>query len=185
MFRAEDKPPETPKVIQEIYARQVVFHFIKGTVAVISNDIFFKEGHLRLTTIPFKSVFNHNCGEGDIIFFLAGIVFSLKFPIMFLNQKSTSYFTEKLQLKKIFYSHLFYFEIYFNMIWYDCHIIFFIIVFCIKQLKKLWKKTFITIHQLSCFVEHPVLDPSTYKVTTFFKTTILTAGNSNLKKNSN
>ena len=31
-----------------------------------------------------------------------------------------------------------------------------IILFGIKQLKKLWKKTFENIHQLSCFVGHPV-----------------------------
>ena len=38
-----------------------------------------------------------------------------------------------------------------------CHIIFFVILFGIKlkQLNKLWKKTFKTIHQLSCFVGHP------------------------------
>ena len=30
------------------------------------------------------------------------------------------------------------------------------ILFGIKQLKKLWKKTFYNIHQLSCFVGHPV-----------------------------
>ena len=34
--------------------------------------------------------------------------------------------------------------------------IFFIIRFGIKQLNKLWKKTFETIYQLSCFVGHPV-----------------------------
>ena len=34
---------------------------------------------------------------------------------------------------------------------------FIIILFGIKQLKKLWKKTFKNIYQLSCFVGHPVL----------------------------
>ena len=33
---------------------------------------------------------------------------------------------------------------------------FIIILFGILQLKKLWKKTFLNIHQLSCFVGHPV-----------------------------
>ena len=33
---------------------------------------------------------------------------------------------------------------------------FIIILFDIKQLNKLWKKTFKNIHQLSCFVGHPV-----------------------------
>ena len=33
---------------------------------------------------------------------------------------------------------------------------FFIILFGIKELKKLWKKTFKTIHKLSCFLGHPV-----------------------------
>ena len=37
---------------------------------------------------------------------------------------------------------------------------FFIILFGIKELYKLWKKTFKTIHQLSYFVGHPV-DPKT------------------------
>ena len=37
-------------------------------------------------------------------------------------------------------------------------IIFFIILFGIKQLNKLWRKTFKTIYQLSCFVGHPVAD---------------------------
>ena len=39
---------------------------------------------------------------------------------------------------------------------YNCQIILFIILFDINQLKTLWKKTFQTIHQLSCFVGHPV-----------------------------
>ena len=34
---------------------------------------------------------------------------------------------------------------------------FIIILFDIKQLNKLWKKTFKNIHQLSCFVGHPVV----------------------------
>ena len=51
---------------------------------------------------------------------------------------------------------LIYFISNFILIWYDCHIIFVIIVFGIKKLKKSWKKTFITIYQLSCFVGHPV-----------------------------
>ena len=46
-------------------------------------------------------------------------------------------------------------KIYFILIsilpWYDCHIIFFMIHFGIKQ-----QKTFLTIHRLSCFVGHPV-----------------------------
>ena len=37
-----------------------------------------------------------------------------------------------------------------------CHIIHVICLFSIEQLIKLWKKTFWTIHQLSCFVGHPV-----------------------------
>ena len=44
-------------------------------------------------------------------------------------------------------------QIYFT----DCHIIFFVILLGIKQLNKLWKKTFLTIHQLSCFVGHPAV----------------------------
>ena len=39
---------------------------------------------------------------------------------------------------------------------YNWQIILFIILFDINQLKKLGKKTFQTIHHLSCFVGHPV-----------------------------
>ena len=44
-----------------------------------------------------------------------------------------------------------------NLLFYECHIIFFNILFGIKQFNKLWKKTFKTIYQLSCFVGHPVV----------------------------
>ena len=33
---------------------------------------------------------------------------------------------------------------------------FIIILFGIKQINKIWKKTFLTIYQLSCFLGHPV-----------------------------
>ena len=36
---------------------------------------------------------------------------------------------------------------------------FFIILFDIKELNKLWKKTFKTIYQLSCFLGHQVSEP--------------------------
>ena len=60
----------------------------------------------------------------------------------------------KIQWLNIFSTNLFYFEINFTKIWLPYNI--FIILFSIKQLNKLWKKTFLTIHQLSCFVGHPV-----------------------------
>ena len=41
---------------------------------------------------------------------------------------------------------------------------FFIILFGIKELCKLWKKTFKTIHQLSFFVGHPVFHLVTFDV---------------------
>ena len=56
-------------------------------------------------------------------------------------------------VQKSFAQDIFYFEINFTMTWLLYNI--FIIVFGIKQLNKLWKKTFWTIYQLSCFVEHP------------------------------
>ena len=56
-----------------------------------------------------------------------------------------------ISLKKIFYTNIFYVEINFT-------IQYFFILFRIKQLNKLWKKTFITIHQLLCFVGHPVTE---------------------------
>ena len=50
----------------------------------------------------------------------------------------------------MFYSNIFYFEINFSIIWLPCDS--FIILFGIKTKKK----TFKTIHHLSCFVGHPV-----------------------------
>ena len=54
---------------------------------------------------------------------------------------------------------------------YYCHVVFLIIiVFGIKQRNKLWKKTFYTNHQLSCFVGHPVYTKKTsnlWKLTSF------------------
>ena len=50
-------------------------------------------------------------------------------------------------------------QIYFTLksiLQYNWHTIFCIILFYIIQLNLLWKKTFPTIHQLSCFVGHPV-----------------------------
>jgi len=38
-----------------------------------------------------------------------------------------------------------------NLLFHECHIIFFIVLLGIKKLKKIWKKTL-----LSCFVGHPV-----------------------------
>ena len=52
-------------------------------------------------------------------------------------------------LQKKSYSKLFHFEINF-----DCHVRYFIILF--KELNKLWKMTFKTVYQLSCFVGHTV-----------------------------
>ena len=50
-------------------------------------------------------------------------------------------------------------QIYFTLqsipLQYDCHIIFFIILFGIKQLNKLCKETFWTINQQSCFFKTP------------------------------
>ena len=46
---------------------------------------------------------------------------------------------------------------------YDSNVMmFFIILFGINELYKLWKKTFKTIHKLSCFVGHPVVRNKTY-----------------------
>ena len=45
---------------------------------------------------------------------------------------------------------------------------------CIRQLNSLWKKTFKTIHQLSCFVGHPVFieeDILKYSLTVMFRGT--------------
>ena len=42
------------------------------------------------------------------------------------------------------------------LIYFYNNIIFFVILFGIKQLNKLWKKTFLTIY---CFVGHPVVPP--------------------------
>ena len=69
-------------------------------------------------------------------------------------------------VKKIFFSNKFYFKINFNIIWRPYNI--FIIVFGIQQLNKLWKKTFKTIHQLSCFVGHPVHNRITSRIFTVF-----------------
>ena len=52
-------------------------------------------------------------------------------------------------LQKIFYSILFCFEINFIIIILPNDVL--IILFGVKELNKLWKKTFKTIHQLSCF----------------------------------
>ena len=49
---------------------------------------------------------------------------------------------------------LFCFEINFIIIILPSNV--FIILFGIKELNKLWKQTFKTIHQLSCFLGHPV-----------------------------
>ena len=38
----------------------------------------------------------------------------------------------------------------------DCHVVFLTFIFYIRQHNNLWKKTFKNIHQLSCFVGHPV-----------------------------
>ena len=43
---------------------------------------------------------------------------------------------------------------------------FIIILFSIKQLQKLWKKTFQNIYQLSCFVGHPVVVPLIFQSST-------------------
>ena len=59
----------------------------------------------------------------------------------------------------MFNSYIFYCEINFTIIKLSYKNV--ISLFSIKQLIKLWKKTFKTIHQLSCFVGHPVLEIKT------------------------
>ena len=69
---------------------------------------------------------------------------------------------------------------------YDCYIVFFIILFGIKQLNKLWKKTFKNIYQLSCFVGHPVPAGLTTKneiLMTTLNSLKMTIKMHNLKKN--